>query len=440
MQALRHLALAETDQALRCYLTIVRHVPHDLDTRMKVADVLVQAGLPQLASRVYAALAWCDLQGGRPLHALVCCQALADLGQSVGPIHESLAELYGAESGRLSKGEHGAGRLPPPAADLDVPGELLDVPAAVLFEVAAEMAADTATFTAFPPSLAPIPLLSELPRAAFVPVMQAALIRRLGPRVPFLKEGSPAYSLFFLASGTVRIGRGDPESTGQPTLRTLCEGDLLGELALLSPRPRAATATTLEPADLIELPVKALRDACAGDLEAEAALERCARERLLKILVAGDPLFAAFPTGQKLELLQHFSSHEVGAGTILQREGELGEGLYVLRSGSAEVLRGEEPFETVERRLGAGDIFGGLLTNGARARATVRAGERTTVLLLARETFERLCKTVPQIHKGLKRLSDDPEALREASRPGRSVWSVLELLPEERDPEFPYFI
>ena len=85
-QALRYVALggpAELAKALAHYAHAALAVPSDLDARMKIADVLAAAGLPELAQRVYAAVAFLDVSAGRPLHAFVACQALAALGHDV---------------------------------------------------------------------------------------------------------------------------------------------------------------------------------------------------------------------------------------------------------------------------------------------------------------------------------------------------------------------
>ena len=55
---------------MQIYHAIVAALPGDLDARMKIADLCVAARWPELARRVYAAVAYYDLQGGRPLHAL----------------------------------------------------------------------------------------------------------------------------------------------------------------------------------------------------------------------------------------------------------------------------------------------------------------------------------------------------------------------------------
>jgi hypothetical protein len=139
---------------------IVRAVPADLDARMKVADLCVTARLHDLARRVYAAVAFYDLQGGRPLHALVAAQALHSLGADVVTLHESLAQLYGAGSPRLGRG----GRLAPPDPESPVPPPALvdETDANAAAHAAAEAASSTTSLTDFPSMFPPVPL----PRAA----------------------------------------------------------------------------------------------------------------------------------------------------------------------------------------------------------------------------------------------------------------------------------
>src|SRR5262249_9362034 len=116
-QALRYLALGEYARALAVYERLIAQLPNDLDTRLRIGDLLAQIGPRELARRVSAAVAYYDLQGGRPLHALVAVQALADLGHEVAPLRRRIGQLYGAGSPKIAK--VGA-RLSPPLGDEDV--------------------------------------------------------------------------------------------------------------------------------------------------------------------------------------------------------------------------------------------------------------------------------------------------------------------------------
>ncbi|ACL25150.1 cyclic nucleotide-binding domain-containing protein [Chloroflexus aggregans] len=97
-------------------------------------------------------------------------------------------------------------------------------------------------------TLARIPILSQL-----LPIERIAIATRLQPRhVPrgtvIVKQGEPADSLYLIENGQVVI-----EQSGQ-TIATLGEGDLFGEISLLTGEPHRATTRALTTTDLLELP------------------------------------------------------------------------------------------------------------------------------------------------------------------------------------------
>lgn len=409
-QALRYVVLGDLARAFRIYETIARAVPSDLDARMKVADLCVTARLHDLARRVYAAVAFYDLQGGRPLHALVAAQALHSLGADVVALHESLAQLYGHGSPRLGRG----GRLAPPDPATTVPPPTLvdeaDFGAAA--QAAAEAASSTTSLTEFPSLFPPVPLLSELQAASFMRVLDTIRVTRLAHGAAIVREGEPGTSFFLVAAGHVRVFATD--ALGKQTeLARLGEGAIFGELALVTAQPRSASVEVVGEADLLELGADALR-AAAGELPQLAeALDRFTRERLLKNLLATSPLFRPFSQQQRVDLARRFTGHDVAPDTEIIREGDPGRGLYVVLSGEVEVVKGEAPFDQTLATLRAGDVFGEIaLVRGTPATATVRAARPSTVLFLAREYFERLMAALPEMRAFFETLTE--ERLRDA--------------------------
>lgn len=423
-QALRYVALGEHEQALLLYRSILGQLPSDLDARMKVADLLVHLQQPELACRVYAAIAWCDLQAGRPLHALVCGQALSDLGQSAAPIQDSLVALYGASSERLLRGRPSSGRLQPldPEQLVQVP-DLQPLPGNLAAESAAEVAADTESFTSFPSSLPPVPLLSDLPEEALRQLLPSLLVRRVPPRASIFKEGASAYSLFLVASGAVEAFREAPrpseEQAGpRQVLLRFGEGALLGERALLGPQgqPRPASCESCEVADLVEVPVRALRALPA----AGPAIERLLRDRLCRLLLGRSPLWQPLSTGQRLDLLRRFQAKELPEDSLLLREGEVHAAIHVILSGQIEALRGSEPFETVIEQFGPGDVLGeGGLCRPQTSSATLRVAAPAQLAVLSREAFDKVVSAIPAAQRHLQALG--PEDLRELGALGRSL-------------------
>jgi cAMP-dependent protein kinase regulator len=404
--ALRHLAAGDFTHAMRVYEHLLRRVPEDLETRMRVSDVCVQAGRRDLALQAYAAVVAIDLQGGRPLHALVAMQALADLGEDVTPFREAMARLYGADSPRVARV---GGRLAPPAAGLDIEPVVFaeDDRLEAALEAAAALAGNHATVVGFPPQFQPVPLLSDLPEEAFRRLVERALVHRLPHGALVLREGDAGQSIFLVAAGQVRVSHLDRQGRPQEIGR-LHEGALFGEMALVSAQPRNASVEVVGAADLIELRREALQEVAGQTASMAAALDRFTRDRLVRTLLATSPLFRPFTAQQRLDLVRRFTGHEVEAGTHVIVEGEAGRGLFLVLSGAVEVVRGEEPFESVVATLGAGECFGEIsLLRHQPAVATVRAVRRSTLLFLAREYFDRLVDALPEVRSFFEQLTDD---------------------------------
>jgi len=418
-QALRYLVLGDAGRALGIYGHLVRAQPSDLDARMKIADLLVAAGMHDLARRVYAALVFYDLQLGRPLHAIVCAHALHGLGEELAPLYQPLAHRYAADAPSLATAGRGAGaRLAPLDPDADVGAPVLQeitCPATLraYAEMVTQIAASTNDLGNLPERYPPVPLLSDLPQDAFLRLLSHAVVRRVPAGTALLREGEPGTSFFLLANGQVRIYSAAMASqalgeTGQHELARLGEGAIFGELALVSAQPRTATVEAVGEVDVIELGCNALR-ALAGELPTLAeVLNRFTRDRLIKNLLATSPVFRPFSHQQRLDLARRFTGHELAPGTEVIREGDAGRGLFVVLAGELEVLKGAEPFQSSVAILRGGDLFGEIsLIRGTPATATVRAATPAAVLFLSREYFERLVAALPEMRTFFEDLSEE---------------------------------
>ena len=118
----------------------------------------------------------------------------------------------------------------------------------------------------------------------------------------------------------------------------LHEGSLFGEMALVTEQARTASVQVVGEADLLEVDRTAVGRLCAEVPVLNERLDRFARERLLKNLLATSPLFKPFDHQQQMELLKRFEGHDLEPGTVIIREGDVGQGLFVLLLGEVEVL------------------------------------------------------------------------------------------------------
>jgi len=187
----------------------------------------------------------------------------------------------------------------------------------------------------------------------------------------------------------------------------LFENTLFGEMALITGQPRTASVAVVGEADVIQVSKAALLHITTSVPSVREALDRFSRERLIKNLLQTSPLFVPFTKSQQGELLRRFEGHEMDAGVDIIREGERGQGLFLILSGEVDVIARATSADAVKlAQLRAGDMFGEMsLVTDQPTSATVRAAMPTTVLFLAREYVERLAEAVPEIQSYFEQLA-----------------------------------
>ncbi|MCA9569512.1 MAG: cyclic nucleotide-binding domain-containing protein, partial [Myxococcales bacterium] len=99
---------------------------------------------------------------------------------------------------------------------------------------------------------------------------------------------------------------------------------------------------------------------------------------------------------------RRFRTHNMRAGDVLTRAGDVGRGLAIVEQGSLEV----EVAGAVVGTIGVGGMLGeaGLFADGRRM-ATVRATQPTVLSLLTREGYEELRDTVHPICIAIERVT-----------------------------------
>jgi zinc transporter ZupT len=145
----------------------------------------------------------------------------------------------------------------------------------------------------------------------------------------------------------------------------------------------------------------------------EYALEQKRQEsKALIELLARCDLLRHLPPEEIERLLPCIRTRLLEPGEILFRAGEPGEALYIVASGTVEVLAGASAdggaWERPIAELGEGQAFGemALLSGDART-ATIRAAAETELLEIDKEDFERLVATDRQLARAAERLSHE---------------------------------
>jgi CRP/FNR family cyclic AMP-dependent transcriptional regulator len=101
---------------------------------------------------------------------------------------------------------------------------------------------------------------------------------RLNEGTTVFRQGDLGGSMYVIRSGKVRVLK---EAHGrQREVTTLGPGDFFGEMAVVTGRPRSATAEVVEEAELLKVPADKLQEMVAGTGEVAIRLIRHLAERL----------------------------------------------------------------------------------------------------------------------------------------------------------------
>lgn len=98
-----------------------------------------------------------------------------------------------------------------------------------------------------PSFLRKVPLFADISPEVLARLEHRMRRREFAPRAVIVREGSAENAAFLVVSGRVAVRRKDPDSGIDFLLAELGEGEMFGEMALLTRKPRAASVVALEP-------------------------------------------------------------------------------------------------------------------------------------------------------------------------------------------------
>ncbi|MBR9813225.1 cyclic nucleotide-binding domain-containing protein [bacterium] len=228
-------------------------------------------------------------------------------------------------------------------------------------------------------------------------------------------------SFYTIVRGTVDI---QIDADNPDKVITIGEGNFFGEMSLISGRRRSATVLAGDGAVLVETP----RRSTVKLINSVEAVRRVIDEAFISRAIQ-----AQIAPGVSEELLQDLVEHATvasfGAGEVLFSEGDAGDALHLIRSGSVTVSRDLGEREVVLAYVPAGRYVGEMaLMSAAPRSATVRAAVATETIRLEGTAFQRLLDAEPRIKATLKTKYKERMAATE-KRSGRSEHnSVLSFL------------
>ncbi len=211
-------------------------------------------------------------------------------------------------------------------------------------------------------------------------VRVAALVELASGQVLF-SQGDLADAMYVVVLGEVAALAGERKEPIE--LARLGPGQFFGEIGLLGAQPRQATIRAREDAVLLRFGREPIAGLMSEDPRFQQSLHRFLRLRLVEALMLTSSLFAPFGAGDRATLQRLFRFLDVPEGTRVVTEGQKSDGLYVLVTGEAAVIRGTGEDEMLLGLLGSGDVFGEMsLLNQEPAVASVVLRSRSFLLRL----------------------------------------------------------
>lgn len=410
-RALTLAAAQEPASALRYALPVLQ-----LDSTAALPLFVVGHSLAALGRRELAARAL-KAAGRRAIDisslplAVASAAELRTLGEEVASLLDAMATAFGRGSPRLRDRRLGPPELPGVLADfapLDeaVSEEELERQAGELL-TAAEAALDAGSEEAAKTPLSPQPLFSSLTPESLREMIAIFEVQVLAAGATLVQEGTVGAEAFIVARGELDVQRQAPRDGDPPLhLARLGAGSLVGEMALLSRAPRAATVVTVRPS-VILVGHKAALDGVVARVPqvGQQFAEHCKR-RMVDNLVRTSALFRAASPAERPSLVERFGVRTFEPGESLIKQGQNSEGLHLIASGEVSIVHQDQDDRTLLTKLGPGDVAGEVALLLRRpAIADAIAQHPTVTLFLPADRLFDLLRAHPKVFADLYELA-----------------------------------
>ena len=202
---------------------------------------------------------------------------------------------------------------------------------------------------------------------------------------PLYKHGEFGTTFYTLVEGEVKL---QLDKDGE--WHTIKPGQFFGEMSLISGRPRQGDAVVSEDAILIETPRRIMVKLMNSNEEVRQGIDRVFIMRALQ---------AAFQPSLKLselaDIADRVTSRQYKAWEVLFAEGDTGDSLQLIRSGTVMLSRGDSRLVVAQRH--SGEMVGQMALMGAALRRdTATAAVRTETLEIKRPEFLALVNSQPE--------------------------------------------
>jgi CRP-like cAMP-binding protein len=261
--------------------------------------------------------------------------------------------------------------------------------------------------TSFPKT----PLFSSLPRIELIEVINAANHVKVSKGKDILSTDDESRSIFVITSGSAEVTCKTPND-GEVTCATLDAGDFFGEIGYFSGEHRTANVKATEDIELLELTRTDMRLLVDSHHSMGDVLFDFYKERVLDQLLAVSNIFMHLTLEDRKAVLELVDSEVFADGMDIVTEGETGEDMFLIKTGSVEVwTKDKNGRKKILAELKEGDSFGQLaLVLETTRGATVTALTPVELITFSKNVLQDILSKYPAIQK-----SFDEEAMQQVA-------------------------
>ncbi|HWA71032.1 MAG TPA: cyclic nucleotide-binding domain-containing protein [Polyangiaceae bacterium] len=403
-RALTLVANSNPEAALRYALPLIEQEPKDALSSFVAGRALADLGDTALAETALSLAVRRAISSNNLPLAVAAAATLRTAGKDNAKLLAEIGAAFGRGSSLLGERRAAPPELPGTASEFDALSD--DLAGKDLLARASTVIEEAASRSAVEPgkrSLSPQALFSSLAPHDLAEFAAIFDVRVLPSGARVVEEGTLGSEAFVLARGELDVEkRSEREEGATLHLARLGAGALVGEMALLSRSPRAATVTAIRPSVILVGAKDALDQAAQrSPVIAERFAEHCKR-RMLDNLVRASPLFRAATPAERPSLVERFGIRTFEPGEKLATQGQPSEGLFLLASGEVTIVHREGDERTLVTKLGVGDVVGEVALILRRpAIADAVAQHPTITLFLPGERFLDLVHAHPKVFADL---------------------------------------
>lgn len=241
-----------------------------------------------------------------------------------------------------------------------------------------------------------VPLFSELNPLLLRELILDSSIHVPRPGQDVFKRNDYSNSFFTIVAGNVKI-QIDPDDPSK--LVSLGQGEFFGEMGLISGRRRTATVLAGSDCVLVETSRRSMLKLLNSVASVRRVLDRKAAERQIQRNLAPNAPREILEAVADVAEFKSFAPNQT-----LFEEGDKGDALHIIRTGSVLVQRRIGGRDVVLSYLAAGNYVGemALLSDLPRS-ATVRAAVATETISIPADAFRRLVDSAPALKAELEK-------------------------------------